>query len=155
MCIVIDAPLLVSLFKTSDPNHEKYMPVLNWLVEGSGKLVFGGTTYLNELNAVSSILGVLKELEKVRKVVRISDQLVDAHRDEVKKIAPEKNFDDPHLVAIVRASNCRLICVNDPRSHKYLRAVHLYESSKQRPSLYTREKNKHLLCDGNIAKCCK
>ena len=155
MCIVVDAPLLISLFKSSDPNHEKYKPVLHWLKNGSGKLVFGGTTYLQELSAVASILNVLKEFEKLHKVVRIATNLVDEHQAAVKEIAPEKNFDDPHLVAIVRASSCKLICVNDPRSHKYLRDVRFYESGKYRPSLYTRPRNHQLLSESNIMKCCK
>lgn len=154
MCIVVDAPLFVPMFKTSDPKSVSYQPVRQWVVEGIGKFVIGGTKYKAELAKIPTVLPVLLELERKGKVVRISDAVVDAEEALVKVIEPRPDFDDPHLAALIRATGCRLICVLDPRSHKYLRASKLYKSPKARPNLYTRPKNKSLLCARNVAPCC-
>jgi hypothetical protein len=155
MCIVVDPPLFVPMFKASDPEHAMYQPVRDWVENGLGKFVTGGATYKKELSRVSSILRILGELEKKGKLVKANDNKVDAEEVAVKKIFPLKDFDDPHLVAIVRTTLCKVICIRDPRAHKYLRHAKLYESTKHRPSLYTRPKNRALLCDKHICGCCK
>ena len=109
--------------------------------------------YKDELNAVKSILGFLAELQRRGKIVRRIDTEVDAEVLVVKAIEPKKDFDDPHLVALVRLTGCKLICVRDPRSHKFLRATNLYRSLRERPRLYTRAKNSSLLCLKNIPNC--
>lgn len=154
MCIVVDPPLFIPMFKTSDPEHTNFSPVLSWVKSGRGKFVMGGTKYSDELKKVKSILTVLTELEKRGKIIRADDKKVDEAVQVVKKIKPTADFDDPHLVAIVRVTLCKLICVRDPRSHRFLRDPLLYSQTTHRPSLYTRPKNQSLLCDGKLASCC-
>lgn len=155
MCIIVDPPLFIPMFKSDNPEHAKYLPVKLWVDKGQGKFVFGGDKYLEELHAIKSILTILAEYERRGLVKRISKETVNTEMSEAKRIEPRPDFDDPHLVALVRATGCKLICVNDPRSHKYLRAGKFYSSLKLRPSLYTRAKNANLLCPANIAACCK
>jgi hypothetical protein len=155
MCVVADPPTFIPMFKPSDREHAVFAPVAKWVMEGAGKFVIGGTTYREQLRAVSSIVGVLLELERIGKVVRYADIDVDSHEAEAKRLEPGSDFDDPHLVALVRLTKCKLVCVRDKRSHKFLRAAHLYSSSKDRPKLYTRRKNQSLLCPKNIAACCR
>lgn len=155
MCIVIDPPSLVPIFKDADPEHLEFSAVKEWIFSGPGKLIMGGTKYKSELARVASVLNVIRELEKQRKIIRKDDDLVDADEAEVKKIEPALDFDDPHLVALVRLSGCKLICIRDPRAHRFLRKNSLYQSSKHRPKLYTRLKNAKLLCKDNIAPCCR
>ena len=143
------------MFKNTDPNHEKYAPVAKWVKLKDGKFIIGGTTYKNELSRLNSILGILTEFARLGKIVRMEDKAVDLAVLDVQKIESSPNFDDPHLVALVRVSGCRLICVHDPRSHKYLRDGRFYNSLRNRPSLYTRPKNQHLLCSNNITNCCR
>jgi predicted nucleic acid-binding protein len=155
MCIIVDPPLFVPFFKSSDPDHAIYAPVREWIENGRGKLVIGGTSYKKELMRVASILRLITELEKRGKVVRVEDSVADIEEAAAKKIEPRNDFDDPHLVGLVRATRCRLICVRDPRSHRFLRSTVFYEGTKNRPSLYTRPKNRDLLCERNIAACCR
>ena len=142
------------MFKTSDPNHLNFVPIRNWICSGPGKLVIGGTKYKSELMAVRSILSCILELERQGKVIRVCDVDVDSDETIVKKIEPANNFDDPHLVALIRLTGCKLICIIDPRAHKFLRSPRFYSSPKNRPSLYTRSKNSTLLTIKNIGRCC-
>lgn len=155
MCIVVDPPTFVPMFKPTDPEHAVFSPVRDWVVGGPGKFVMGGAKYKTELMAVRSVLPFLAELERKGKIVRRLDKEVDDDETVVKAIEPAKDFDDPHLVALVRLTGCRLICIRDPRSHRFLRASAFYRSKKDRPRLYTRPKNNTLLCNQNLAPCCR
>lgn len=155
MCIVADPPTFVPMFKSSDPDHADFVAVRDWVLNGPGKFVMGGARYKTELMAVRSVLPFLAELQRKGKIVRSRDEEVDADEVTVKTIEPAKDFDDPHLVALVRLTGCRLICIRDPRSHRFLRAPAFYRSKKDRPRLYTRPKNHALLCPQNLAPCCR
>lgn len=155
MCIVVDPPTFVHMLKTDDPEHAQFLPVWDWVSNGPGKFVMGGTKYAHELRAVKSVLRALVELEKRRKIIRKTHEEVDKEEATVKLIESSTDFDDPHLVALVRTSGCRLVCTRDLRSHRFLRSTSMYASPQHRPSLYTRAKNRNLLCANNIAACCR
>jgi len=155
MCIVVDPPAFIPMFKQTDPEHSDFAAVRDWVISGPGKFVLGGAKYKGELFAVRSVLHFLTELERRGKVVRRNDAEVDADEAAVKVIEPAADFDDPHLVALIRLTGCRLICVRDPRAHRFLRATKFYATTKDRPKLYTRPKNGSLLCSQNLALCCK
>lgn len=143
------------MFKSSDPEHGKYLPVKNWVEKGIGKFVIGGSQYKLELSKIKSILPFLAEFERKGKIRRADDNAVDNEIPLIQRTEPSTDFDDPHLVALVRVSGCKLICIRDPRSHRFLRSGKLYKTLQCRPKLYTREKNVNLLCAINIANCCK
>lgn len=153
MCIIVDPPLFVPMFKSTDSNHGVYQPVKDWIDKGPGKFVVGGSQYFAELKKVCSVLTHLAEYERRGKIIRRTNTAVDVEVGMVKGIEPSKDFDDPHLVALVRECGCRIICVHDPRSHRYLREPKFYKSLGDRPKLYTRVKNANLLSLGNIPIC--
>jgi predicted nucleic acid-binding protein len=155
MCIIVDPPVFVPIFKPSDPEHNAFLPVRNWVVAGLGKFVMGGTKYKAELRAVKSVLQFLGELERRGKIVRRIDDEVDAEERVVMDIEKSADFDDPHLAALARLTGCKVICLRDPRAHRFLRQVKLYGGTKKRPKLYTRAKNSNLLCNSNMAPCCR
>jgi hypothetical protein len=155
MCIVVDPPLFVPIFKSTDAEHAQFAPVMKWITDGRGKLVYGGSLYKLELSRVRTAIPLLAELQRRGRIVRVPDADVDAAVKQAKEIEPAQDFDDPHLVAIVRVTGCKLICVRDPRSHRFLRSAIFYGSKAARPKLYTRAKNKHLLCDEHICACCR
>jgi hypothetical protein len=155
MCIVIDPPVFISLFKTDDKEHEKFKPVLDWVINGPGKFVTGGSKYKEELGKISSILSILAELKKKGKMVSVDDLKVNSDVEQIKALEPSKDFDDPHLVALIRLTSCKLVCTRDFRSFRYLRSSKLYASLSLRPKIYTRKQNSTLLCPKNIARCCK
>jgi predicted nucleic acid-binding protein len=155
MCVIVDPPLFIAIFKATDIRHSEVAPILQWVLKGGGKFVIGGTMYRRELDAVSSVLRTLAELEKLRKVVRKDNALVDLEVARVKAIEPSVDFDDPHLVALASVSGCRVVCILDNRAHRFLRKPSLYPSLSLRPKLYTRSKNSNLICSANIVPCCK
>lgn len=154
MCIVVDPPVFIPLFKSRDPENRKFAPVLNWLSRGPGKLVLGGTTYEKELRQVSTILGFLAELERSGKIVRVPQGAVDLEQRMVRAIEPRPEFDDAHLVALVRASGCKLVCTRDKRAGPFIRSARFYRAG-MRPKIYTSLRHRKLLCSRNIAGCCQ
>lgn len=154
MAVVVDPPLFICLFKTSDPKHERFLPLRDWVINGKAKFVYGGTKYKKELAAVKSIIPTLRILEQKGKIYRLLDADVDSEEEKVKEIEKSNDFDDPHLAAIVRASRIKIICIDDPRSHKFLKNPKLYVSTKDKPKLYTKEKNKNILKPEAICGSC-
>lgn len=155
MCIVVDPPSFIPIFRSGDPNHSEFKSVLDWVTEGPAKFVLGGSQYQSELRAIRSVLPILLELEKKGKVVRIGTAEVDAEVTLVRALETSTDFDDPHLVAIVRLTGCKLVCLRDPRAHRYLRSSRFYARASARPKLYTRSRNGRLLCSENLAPCCR
>lgn len=151
MCLIIDTCAWHKVFGSKDSD---FMPVKDWLYDKNGKMIIGGSTYQVELETLKKYLGVIAELSRQRKVVKINDNDVDKTEQKIKKIINSGDFDDPHIVALVEESGCRVVCTLDSRSDKYLRDNSLYKKSK-RPSIYRSAKHAHLLCDKNIVTICR
>lgn len=154
MAVIVDPPLFIALFDQKDLRHSDFVEVLNWVLKGPAKFVIGGTKYREEIFNVRSVMPKLAELSRARKIHNIKDETVDAEELRVKLIEPKPDFDDPHLVALVCASKVKIICIKDPRAHKFLRRVDFYPDSKLRPKLFTRAKNKNLLIKENLKGVC-
>lgn len=152
MCIVIDVNVIPCVFDTENKEHCQYKPVFNWVIEGKGKLVIGGTTFLEELEKLSKYLKLLQLLNTAKKVVYVNNDLIDKERDRIRNQVTDADFDDPHLIGLLKVSKCKLICTNDHRMKKY---IPIFFSNRERPRLYTKAKNCKLLCDNNIAAICK
>ncbi|MEW9623509.1 hypothetical protein [Rhodanobacter geophilus] len=155
MCIVVDPPLFISIFKSSDPDHYNYSGLRSWIKDGPGKLVLGGSLYKKELSKIESVLNLISNLERSGKTVSFDDSHVDKEMRAVKKINKSKDFDDPHLAALVRTSLCRIVATRDKRSHKHLTDPALYKKPCSKPKIYGGNKNNSVLCKKNIATCCK
>ena len=97
MCIVIDPPALIPMFKNGDIEHQKFLPVRKWIFDGPGKIIVGGKQYKKELLDVISIIQFIKELERRGKVIVKNDSDIDRDVERIKQIEPCKDFDDPHL----------------------------------------------------------
>ena len=152
MCLVLDTNCFNSFF---DPDNEEFSPALAWLVGGKGKLVIGGTTYGEELSKAHKYRKMFVNLEKMGKVVSLNLADVDNEEEKVLQIKDEnKDFDDPHLVAIIRVSKCKIICTNDKRAHKFLKDKAFYKGCTK-PKIYQKKQHKNLLTDTNIVEVCK
>lgn len=154
MAVIVDPPLFVALFKESDERHNEFTELLKWVVDGPAKFIIGGTKYKKELSSVGSVLPLIMELSRARKIFYADDVAVDNEEKRVKIIEPANDFDDPHLVALVSVSKAKIICIVDPRAHKFLRRSDLYANSSMRPKLFTRAKNKNLLKKDNLKGIC-
>ena len=154
MCIVIDTNCFSYIFNKTDKSHKNFEPVYNWIIFGKGKLVYGGTKYKEELRKAKKYFGLLKRFKAANKIVKIDDKKVDAEYKKLEKIK-NADFDDPHLIAIIIESGCRLICSVDKRAYKFIKNKKLYPSSVKPPKIYKKESNKNLLADKNIAAICQ
>lgn len=154
MCIIIDTNTFASVFLHNSSDHADFKLVYEWIKNGKGKMVYGGSTYKKELSKTKYI-HIFTEFSKQRKTIKIDDREVDTREEIVKSLETDADFDDAHIVAIVGVSNCRLICTKDSRAHVFIKKRKLYPKKVSIPRIYSNPKHKHLLCDSNIVnlKC--
>jgi hypothetical protein len=156
MCIVIDTNCFSCVFNVSSKEHVKFRPVLLWVVDGKGKVVYGGTKYKKELENAAKYARLFVELDKAGKTVEVNKENVDAIEAKVDKKISNPNFNDPHIIAITIESKCRLICTNEKRFGYFIRTPSLYPKHVSRPKIYRGLKNnERLLRDQNIVDICK
>ena len=157
MGVVIDANTLPAVFMAANPDHAAFRPVLHWVVCGKAKIVIGGSKYLAELQRMYRYAILLAELANVNKVHRADAETVDRREQEVKSMTQSKDFNDPHIVALLATTRCRVFCSNDARSFKFISDPQYYKSGADRPKIYTNVRHKpakELLCDENLCPAC-
>lgn len=162
MCLVVDSNTVAAVLNKEDAMHHDFAPVEDWIFNGRGKLVYGGKRLRSELAKLKRYQPLLLELERKGKTVSLDDDKID---DREKAITGQlkqkgigvgdKRFNDAHLVALVATSGVRIVCTRDVSSFRFLRDSAFYEKSTDRPKLYTSIRNRDLLCNQNIASCCK
>jgi hypothetical protein len=155
MCIVVDTNAMSNVFNSKDSMHLEFLPVYDWIINGRGKLVFGGSEYRKELKNLPRYLFFLKILGDLNKCVVIDNELVDSIDKDLKKTINDKKCDDSHLIAIIISSGCRLICTSDISSYKYVKRPDLYPKGCNIPLYYTSSTNSKLLNEKNIVEKCK
>ena len=154
MCLVLDTNVFGAFFDPTNVKHNDFLPALTWVVKGKGKLVYGGTKYKTEMKAAKKYIRIFASLQRAGKMVLLSDADVDGHEAELIRIEPNRDFDDPHLVAIILASECRIVCTNDKRALPYLKRSEFYKGKVKKPKIYQSIRNISLLSDKNIADIC-
>ncbi|MBK0378566.1 hypothetical protein [Mucilaginibacter segetis] len=152
MCIIIDTNTLAVVFDTGTINHRQFQPVNEWVLNGTGKIVFGGTKYIGELK---KYLKIFIELKKANRAVHVDDQLVDAEELLVSAQLQHADFDDQHLVALLRVSGCQLICSLDARAYPYFKHELFFKPAANRPRIYSGLRNRGLLTTRHIAAICQ
>jgi predicted nucleic acid-binding protein len=151
MCAIVDSCCLVSLLEQNDADHQEFKPILDWIIRGKGKLVYGGTKYKLELRRLNKLLPLLANFERSRKILHIDDTRVDDAERKIKRTVVDRNFNDQHLVAIVIVSGCKVVCTRDNLAISYLRDTSLLRRfNARRPSIYRSKRNKRLCCDLNV-----
>jgi predicted nucleic acid-binding protein len=155
MCIVVDTCALSAVFNERNARHHEFAPVQEWITDGDGMVVYGGSRYLRELATAESYLKLFTELGRAKKALVIDQTAVDRHERVVQRIETSAAFDDPHIVAIVRASGCRLVCTTDISAIPFLKRRNLYGKGAKKPKIYSSASQKHLLRTNNIAHCCR
>ncbi len=152
MCLVVDANVFSSVFRSDSCNHAEFAPVLSWITDGPGFLVYGGTKFNDELKNAKRYLAVFIELKKKGKAKEVSRALVDQHEEVVKNLVGHDKCDDFHIIAIFRVSGCLLFCSNDARADCYIKDKQLYENGQRPPSIYRSGKHRKLLNQHNIVQ---
>ena len=154
MCIIIDSDTFAAVFNAECAEHAEFLPVYDWILEGKGKVVLGGSEYEAQLSRCGRYLNLFFELGKKGKVVVCPTDEIDQVQEELEAMVNRKQFDDAHIAAIVQVSGCKLVCTKDSRSLRFIKDPSLYRHPVRPPRIYSRAAHQHLLCDQNIAKCC-
>lgn len=152
MCIIIDTNTLPSVFDKRSLNHHEFEPVYNWIWEGKGQIVFGGTKYIKE---IGKFMAIFSELKKANKAIYINNDKVDKKEKIVSDLIQHKDFDDQHLVGLLLESKCKLICSLDERAYPYFTSSVFFSPASKKPKIYNSKKIKKILNDHNIAQICK
>jgi predicted nucleic acid-binding protein len=152
MCIIIDTNTLANVFDPTSINHQDFRPVNEWVINGGGKVVYGGSKYKGELK---KYLGLYVELKRKNRAIYIDDALVDQEEILVSRQLQNADFDDQHLVALLRISKCKLICSLDERAYPYFRHRLFFNPAANRPRIYNQYRNRDLLIRRNIAAICQ
>lgn len=155
MCMVIDACTFAPVFDSACQDHAEFRPVLEWIVSGKGKVIYGGSRYKSELSKAHKYIRFFTQLERAGKLVRIDDAKVDAFEESLSKQFKDPHFNDSHIVAIVIVSRCLVVCTNDRRAIPFLKLSKLYPKDIRPPRIYGSSKNRVLLTDKYIADICR
>jgi hypothetical protein len=120
-------------------------------------MIYGGTKYSEELRKLSVIFALVGELERKGRTVVLPGAEVDRIAAELKVQFPENAFNDEHIVAIVIASRCRVVCTLDRGAMSYLRSNAVFTPYKvKRPSIYSGSTAHHkLCCDKHVVEVCR
>jgi len=153
MCIVIDINTLSAVFQTDSSNHKDFKPVYDWICIGKGKLVFGGTKYLKELG--ETYRGLFLQYRKAGKAKLVDQDKVDTEEKLASVLINHKNFDDQHIVGLLKASGCMLVCSLDTRAFPFFTHSSFFSPASRKPKIYSSKANEKLLVDKNIADFCK
>lgn len=156
MCIIIDTCVIHCVFGEKSKNHANFEAVLTWLRDRDGKMIYGGNKYKKELkSSIGKYRKLFSQLLKSGKIIQLNDANVDSIQKDIENLETNKDFDDPHLIAIIIESGCKILCTNDKRAIKFLKKPHLYPRPGMRPSIYTSKRNKSLVTDTrNIVPIC-
>jgi hypothetical protein len=151
---VIDCCTLSAVFDESNAQHIEFAPVRHWLLKGKGKVIYGGTHYIEELSRAPRYLAIFVELRRSKKAIKIDTSVVDNLESAIKDQVKSKKFNDPHLIAIMRASHCRTVCTSDDKAVPFLKNQSLYGAGSKKAKIYSRKKNRKLL-DGTCDEECR
>lgn len=155
MCIIIDTNTLASVFSEDSEDHVEFKPVKDWIFNGAGKVVWGGSKYIEELKKAHSYLVLINRLTSARLAVMINSEVVDKEAEYVTSLITHSDFDDQHLVGLLRTSGCKLICSKDKRAYPYFRHNLFFKPASYKPHIYSASRNASLLQARHIADICK
>lgn len=147
MPVIVDANCIPEVFSTKSKGHPDFKPVFDWIVNGKGLMVTGGTKYKKELEKLPKFLRIINLLKDSGKVLVGHTEKIDHYQEYVEGLKDDDDFDDEHLPAMVVETKCRVICSKDTRSIPHVRDRKYYPKGMTLPSYYTSKKNVDLLCD--------
>jgi hypothetical protein len=156
MCLIIDTCCLAKVFDRTNHQHGDFAPVLEWITEGTGRIIYGGSKYKTELEKATRFLGIIAELKQKGRAIQVPQQSADAIAEKLRNQINDSNFDDEHLVALVIVSRCRVVCTNDNAAISYLKLPTCYSDyAVKRPKIYRSKRNGNLCRDKYVAEICR
>lgn len=156
MCLIIDTCCLAKVFDRKNHEHASFAPVLEWITIGSGRMIYGGTKYNHELHQARKFVPIVAELSRARRAISLPQQQVDDLAIDTKNREPDLGFNDEHIVALVIASRCRLICTDDKRAIPYFKKPEFYRPYRlARPKIYNYKSHQNQCSDTHMVAICK
>lgn len=156
MCVIVDTNTFTDVCSPNSQNANEFRPIVDWIMRiDCGKVIYGGTKYGRELQRHATFTKFLASLERSGKVICLDRAEVDAHESRIEALINDKNFDDPHLAAIVSSSGCKIICTNEKRALPFLRDRTIYPNGISPPKFYTGVRSAGILVDRNISSRCR
>lgn len=145
MCIVIDINTLSMVFNSSNLRHPDFTAVRDYIDSRAGFVVYGGTKYKAELAEAGRYMRLLRQLRDAGKAITILDAAVDTIETRVCTLTQNTDCDDQHVIALLGAARCPLLCSVDNRSFPYVKDKSLYPKGSPSVRIYTSPRNKNLL----------
>lgn len=150
MAIVIDMNTFAMVFDQSNERHRDFSPVKEWLERGLGFLLFGGTRYLKELSMSYRHLRLVRQLRDAGKAIEISTPAVDKMEALILAATEGTKCNDQHVMALLAAARCSLLCSEDSKSFEFIKNRSLYPRGSPKVRIYSSAKNISLL-----SRCCR
>lgn len=85
MCVIIDTNCLASVFECKSENHPQFAPVLEWIIFGKGKLIYGGSKYIGELSKTRKYLKIINLLKNKGKAICVEKERLIKNKSVLKK----------------------------------------------------------------------
>lgn len=132
MCVVIDLNTLAPVFSEACDKHTEFGAVKRWIEDGKGFLVYGGSKYKAELRGAFRYLKLIRQMKDAGKAIPIRDAAVDQLEEQVRTKTKGADCDDQHVIALLGASKCGLLCSEDSRSFRFVKDRMLYPAGMPR-----------------------
>lgn len=145
MSIVVDINTFPSVFDEDNDDHTDFSPVKDWIERGDGFLLYGGTKFKQELLQSHRRVRFIRLLRDAGRAFEISGEVVDAIQAIVEAKVANTGCDDPHVIALLVAARCGLLCSRDKRSYPYIKDRSLFPKGSPRVRIYTGRRNIKLL----------
>jgi len=143
MCIVIDLNTIAAVFNPTDHGHSEFGPVWTWVNSGQGYVLYGGTGYMDELGRARNYLALMGELRKAQRAFYVNDGAVDTQQTHI--VARLPNCPDAHVIALLGASRCPLLCSKDKGAIQHAKDKKLYPDGAPQVKVYSGARNQQLL----------
>jgi hypothetical protein len=138
MCLIVDANV-ASLVLAARP-HADFEPVTTALFNRRAVAVYGGQLR-REYERVTHVLRILVILDRQGSARAVPDLDVDKMTEQVVQEGACQS-DDPHIIALARVSDVRLLCSRDRDLHQDFKDPKVLQP---RGSVYQNRSHRHLI----------
>lgn len=152
MAIVVDVNVFPCVFDVQSQYHAEFSPVKAWIERRDGFLIYGGTKFKDELLQSYRRARLVRTLRDAGCAVEISTSTVDALESEIRAKVEGTKCNDPHIIALLAAAKCALLCSRDKESFPFVKDRTLYPKGSPKVRIYTSLRNAALLskCDRRL-----
>jgi hypothetical protein len=145
MPIVIDSNTFAMVFDPNNALHSEFVPIKEWIASGNGFLLFGGTKFMKEMGQSPGRLRVIRILKERGEAIEIETAIVDNLEEIIIEQTHKTKCNDQHIIALLSAARCHLLCSLDTESFPFIKKKTLYPKGMNRVRIYSSSKNKELL----------